>query len=131
MVFHYVNYTTFKQKSPCGVWLSWKETEDYAYLLGIPTVPVLYKSNIDFLVEPEELKNMILEFMNTSSTLNNDIFWTTPKEGIVCRLANSYPNDMFFNSILKYVRKGHVQTDSHWSKNWKVAKLEQELMYKK
>ena len=23
----------------------------------------------------------------------------------------------------KYVRKGHVQTDEHWTKNWKQAKL--------
>jgi len=67
--------------------------------------------------------------MKVPSKLSNDKFWITPKEGVVCRLANSFPNDMFYNSILKYVRKNHVQTDSHWNKNWKRALLQQDLNF--
>ena len=110
-----------------NMWLSWKETEEYAYMLDIPTVPVLFRSDSNFNVNKEELKNIILDIMKTPSVLNNDEFWTTPKEGVVCRLQNQFPNDMFFNSVFKFVRKNHVSTDEHWSRNWKKSYLEEDL----
>ncbi|RLA01627.1 MAG: 2'-5' RNA ligase, partial [Gammaproteobacteria bacterium] len=35
-------------------------------------------------------------------------------EGYVVRLADSFHRDEFHQSIAKFVRKGHVQTDEHW-----------------
>jgi len=111
------------------MWLSWEDVEFYSQLLNIPTVPVLFKSDDNFNCSSAFLKEIILDLMKVPSKLSNDKFWITPKEGVVCRLANSFPNDMFYNSILKYVRKNHVQTDSHWNKNWKRALLQQDLNF--
>ncbi|MCK9447141.1 hypothetical protein M0Q50_09845 [bacterium] len=104
------------------IWLSWEEVEFYAKMLDFPTVPVLFKSDKDFNVDESWIYNKIDELMSTPSTFSNDDI-ITPKEGIVTRIADEFPNDMFFNSLAKWVRKGHVTTDQHWSKNWKIAKL--------
>ena len=34
---------------------------------------------------------------------------------------------MFSTHVAKYVRKGHVQTDEHWSKNWKESKVDNQF----
>ena len=44
-------------------------------------------------------------------------------EGVVVRNIESFPLDDFSKNVVKYVRKNHVQTDEHWKKNWKRAKL--------
>ena len=107
------------------IFLSWTETEYYSELFDMNVVPVLYKGIADSI---DELNNLIGKFMNEPSILNDDNIWTTPKEGVVCRITDEFPADMFYNSVFKYVRKGHVQTDKHWSKNWKKAKLHSELI---
>jgi len=103
------------------MWLSWDEVEFYSKMLDFPTVPVLYKSDDDFNVDESWIYNKIEEMMSTPSTFSGNII--TPKEGIVTRLFDEFPNDMFYNSLAKYVRKDHIQTDTHWSRNWKQAKL--------
>lgn len=30
---------------------------------------------------------------------------------------------VFARNVFKYVRKGHVKTDEHWTRNWKRARL--------
>ncbi len=45
------------------------------------------------------------------------------REGFVVRVQNSFPTESFSNNVFKYVRKGHVATDTHWSRNWVAAKL--------
>lgn len=104
------------------MWLSWDEVEFYSNLLDIPTVPVLFKSQKDFTVDPTWIYDKINELVSTPSILNK-INGTSPKEGVVTRIANEFSNDMFYNSIFKWVRKGHVTTDTHWTKNWKKAEL--------
>jgi hypothetical protein len=44
-------------------------------------------------------------------------------EGIVTRNADAYTTDAFSHNVFKYVRKGHVKTDEHWTRNWRWAKL--------
>jgi hypothetical protein len=44
-------------------------------------------------------------------------------EGVVTRNADEYAVDAFAANVCKYVRKGHVKTDEHWTKNWKRAHL--------
>ena len=43
-------------------WYSWTEVEETAYLLDIPTVPVLYKG---IFKTEQELKDKVLEIQNT------------------------------------------------------------------
>lgn len=109
------------------IWLSWEEVEYYSYMFDFKTVPVLFKTDKDWIGTEKEVENKIIEMMSKPSTYNNNEIWTTPKEGIVIRRACEFNNDMFYNNIYKYVRKGHVQTDEHWSKNWKKAKLKRDF----
>jgi len=105
-------------------WLSWDDVELYAELLNLPTVPVLFKG------ETNDLKSLVLELINQPSVLDgyDTITGETIKEGVVVRVAESFIEDFdkqnyCFNHLLKYVRKGHVKTDEHWTRNWKRAEI--------
>jgi len=79
--------------------LSWEETIEWFNLIGIVAVPVLWEGvlkNIDILHD-------------IGASLN-----TQTQEGFVMRLAGSFKYDEFAQSVCKYVRAGHVQTDTHW-----------------
>ena len=39
------------------------------------------------------------------------------------RITDSFALDYFPHYVCKYVRANHVQTNEHWTKNWKQAKL--------
>lgn len=95
-------------------WYSWEEIEEYAFLLDVPTVPVLFKGIVN---SEKELKDLVESLSKENSSLGG------PREGIVARVADEFDDEHFSVSVLKWVRKGHVQTDEHWSKNWKKAKL--------
>ncbi|WP_207423032.1 RNA ligase family protein [Desertivirga brevis] len=108
-------------------WLSWEETKFYANMLDLPNVPELQiQTNVS------DLKILELEVLNLAS--GRGIFEPfdiktgkpTTIEGIVSRNTQSYSVDSFSENVFKYVRKGHVKTDEHWTRNWKRAKLNQE-----
>lgn len=108
-------------------WLSWEETKFYAGLLDLPVVPeiavfepipdrILFERDVEALasgrgaLEPHDANN------GRPVTI----------EGIVTRNAGGYPVELFSGNVFKYVRKGHVQTDQHWTRNWKRARLNYE-----
>ena len=94
---------------------SWDEIEEMSNILDIPTVPVLFKGVFS---DENDLRNLIEEIMNNKvSTFGETI------EGVVLRIRDRFPIDSFKFNVLKYVRANHVQTDVHWSKNWKKAEL--------
>ena len=95
-------------------WYSWKEIEEYSFILNIPTVPVLFKGIIK---DYSELKNIVENLVIQESSLGGK------REGIVIRNAARFDNEDFSKNVMKWVRKGHVQTDEHWTKNWKKAKI--------
>lgn len=76
--------------------LSWDETVEWCQLLGLETVPVLGRG----IYTENDLKSL---------TLNLD-----KQEGYVIRNSGSFHFDDFSENCLKWVRKGHVQTDEHW-----------------
>ncbi len=39
-------------------------------------------------------------------------------EGFVVRLTDSFHESDFSKAVLKFVRPGHVQTDTHWRESW-------------
>ena len=47
-------------------------------------------------------------------------------EGVVTRNVDEYSVDDFQKNVFKYVRKNHIKTDEHWTKNWKRAPLKNE-----
>lgn len=84
-------------------WMSWKDTVKLCKRLSIHTVPVIKKS-----IEYSTAKKLKL-----GTTEIADCVISKGHEGIVIRLSSSF-ND-YTSSTAKLVRKGHVQTNKHWS----------------
>ena len=97
-----------------NIWIPWESVEEYSFLLDIPTVPVLFKGIIK---DEKELKQIVEDLVSKPSELGGQ------REGIVIRSAGMFHNDDFSENVMKWVRKGHVQTDEHWTRNWKKAKI--------
>jgi len=94
----------YNDKNIC---LSWDETVEYAKLLGLPTVPVLYRGIWD----KEKVQSC---WTGLSVASPGDL-----QEGYVVRVVNSFPYDAQDNGTsslytAKFVRSNHVQTDVHW-----------------
>lgn len=97
-----------------SVWESWKSVKLFGAILGVKTVPELWRG---FVYDEKQLKELVNKFVNMSS-----IYGDT-REGVVIRLTNSFKLDDFKHCVCKWVRPNHVQTDEHWTKNWVKAKL--------
>lgn len=139
-------------------WLSWEEVKFYAALLDFPTVPeVKITTPLSVFFEKEKkmhgkesdiLANWLTE--NLGMTWEESVETTgllggyDPKtgepcsEGFVIRNKDSFETNQGvlpvaaneFNNLFKLVRKGHVKTDAHWTKNWKAAQLADYQKYK-
>ena len=79
--------------------LSWDETEEYSALLGIKTVPVLYRGIWD----EEKIRAIHKQERDGDQC-----------EGYVVRLSEGFSYGGFRKSVAKYVRKGHLKTTHHW-----------------
>lgn len=104
-------------------WLSWEETKHYAALLDFPVVPEL---SIVKPLEQSEFENEILSLTKESSvfeSIDTQTLKPCTREGIVSRNMEEYAVEDFQHHVFKYVRKGHVKTDEHWTRNWKKASL--------
>ena len=102
-----------------NLWLSWDEIEQMCDLLALPTVPVLKKGIYT------DIKTEILDIVSKPSTLDayDTISGEEMMEGVVIRNVNRFLNEDSHLNLLKWVRKDHVKTDEHWTRNWKKAKL--------
>lgn len=78
--------------------LSWDEVEEWAELLGVTTVPVLYRGPFDLDTVHRIAREMDLE----------------RSEGFVIRKADRFHFDDFAQNMGKFVRPNHVQTETHW-----------------
>ncbi|PGK52574.1 2'-5' RNA ligase [Priestia megaterium] len=94
---YFYAFSVWNDKNEC---LSWDETEEWCSLLGIETVPVLYRGIFD--------EKKIHEVYTKVSKVGGE------QEGYVIRLADSFHYDNFSASLAKFVRSNHVQTDTHW-----------------
>lgn len=90
-----------------NICLSWDETLEWFKELDIVSVPVLYRGKFD---------QGILQSL--AATLD-----TAVCEGYVIRWTDMFGCDEFSKAVAKFVRAGHVQTDQHWSRNWKPNTL--------
>lgn len=78
--------------------LSWDDTVNVAKNLDLSMVPELYRGIFD--------EDIIKDLYNDSMC--------DTVEGYVVRVIDSFTRDEFNQSIAKFVRKDHVQTDEHW-----------------
>lgn len=135
-------------------WLSWEVVKFYAALLDFPTVPE-YEINTPLIsiLDSGKTGNHALE---TWLTANIGLPWlksvetggrlggydpTTGQacsEGFVVRNADGFLTNNRtlpvasneFDNLFKLVRRGHVKTDEHWTKNWRPAPLKNYAKYK-
>lgn len=104
-------------------WLAWEEVKFYAAMFDFPTVPELAS------VRPGDEKQFQGEVITLSQQPSlfdgMDVQTGLPcsREGIVSRNADAFAVDRFAQNVIKYVRQGHVKTDTHWTRNWRRAKL--------
>lgn len=89
-------FSVWDERNVC---LSWAETETWAALLGLKTVPLLYRGAWD-----ERAMRVLYR-----PTHEGD-----PCEGFVVRLAGEFHYREYRRCVAKYVRAGHVQTHEHW-----------------
>lgn len=94
---YFVAFSIYNEK---GVCLGWEETIEWCELIGLQTPPVLYRGLYD---------REAIESCYTGISRFGGL-----QEGYVCRLVKAFPFQSFQKSIFKYVRKGHVGTNSHW-----------------
>jgi len=85
--------------------LSWEDTKQICEDIGLSTVPVIYEGPYKQMDIPE------------SSFFGGQI------EGFVVRNKARFKLEDWKDNLAKVVRKGHVQTDRHWTKNWKKSKI--------
>ena len=90
-----------------GIWeedtcMAWSDVEKLADIIGLQTVPVLYKGMWDPGFHGEWLKLMESDG------------WTDRREGYVVRVADSFKYHEYKHLAAKYVRPNHVQTSKHW-----------------
>lgn len=106
-------FAVFDENNTC---LSWDDTQQIAEMLGLPTVPVLWRGQWD------ESAIQSLEYSPTHSDVS---------EGYVVRNAAAFSFTDFEDNVAKFVRENHIQTDEHWMENpqfnafshWKESKV--------
>lgn len=100
-------FSIWNERNMC---LSWDDTEEWAELLEIPLVPILYKGIWDKTIV-EDITKMISDKSNKH-------------EGYVIRLTREFNYSEFRKVVGKYVRANHVQDNhGHWARN-KIIKNE-------
>jgi hypothetical protein len=92
---YFMGFSVWNEYNTC---LGWDDTLQYFELLGIDPVPVMY----DFIWDEDKIRKIHTELLNDKD------------EGFVVRNADCFHYDQFQHNVVKYVRKGHVQTDTHW-----------------
>jgi len=101
-------------------WLSWEEVNFYAQLFDFPVVPVVASNILPESMGIRQFERSVAEYATKPSGLGGE------REGLVVRVEREFNNSEFENFILKWVRDNHVQTDEHWTRNWRRAKLKYE-----
>ena len=106
-------------------WLSWEEVKFYAALFDLPTVPELCTEQVNGLTA-ETLKQHVICLAGESSVFGSRDALTgmdCTREGVVTRNTGEYLTADFARNVFKSVRQGNVQTDEHWTRHWKRARL--------
>lgn len=92
---YFYGFSMWNDKNEC---LSWDETLEWFELLDVEPVPTIYRGHYD----PELILDQIQMYIDEG------------EEGAVIRTVNSFPFGNFKNSLVKYVRANHVQTEHNW-----------------
>lgn len=97
---------------------SWDEIVAFGEQWSIQTVPVLFRGVFDSF---HDITDFFRNELDKESSIGG-----SDREGFVMRIAESFPAEEFSRWVCKYVRPNHVQTDEHWTKNWKPCEIDRE-----
>lgn len=103
LVDYFQVFSVWNEKNEC---IDWDSTVEWATLLGLTTVPIVYAGEWD---------------VDTVRGLYRDTYEGDQCEGYVVRLKGSFHYRDFRRSVAKYVRVDHVQTHGHWMRNTVVS----------
>lgn len=111
----YAKHSIFYEQLPSyffviSIWerdrcLSWDHTQDYAALLGLLTVPVMYRGTWGAVSRGVDIDPLVLP---------RAPFYSGVSEGYVVRRADEFYLKDFQRSIAKCVRPNHVTSERHW-----------------
>lgn len=96
------------------VFHEWGTVEWFANKLEVPTVPVLYRGSFSSV---EDITSWFETHLTQPSSIGGE------REGFVIRSEECFHATDFSQNVAKYVRANHVQTDEHWTRNWKTCRL--------
>lgn len=94
------------------IWLSWEDVKKEAKRCNFNVVKEIFVGKLN----PKEIKKLLENSLKLT-------FFGGFAEGFVIRTVDSFTTEEFEQKVCKYVRKGHVKTDEHWSTNWKKQNL--------
>jgi hypothetical protein len=94
---YFLGFSIWNEQNVC---LSWADTVEWFELLDVKSVEVLYQGPFSE------------EALRYASAACEELW--QHREGYVVRLAREFKYDDFKTSVAKYVRAGHVTTDTHW-----------------
>lgn len=92
----------------------WEGVTLFAQAYDLNHVPPLFDGEFDSM---GQISEWFFDHIGNPSQYGPDC------EGFVMRIANRFAFEDFGKNVAKFVRANHVQTDEHWSKHWKPAKL--------
>ena len=107
-------FYAFALRDGDGAFAAFAEVEAYARRREIPVVPVLFRGRFRSIAE---IRGFVEHAHGEPSALGGG------REGVVLRLARGFPATEFPDNVCKSVRFGHVQTDEHWTRNWRACRI--------
>jgi hypothetical protein len=107
-------FRAFALRDSFGDFRSTATLERFAIGRDIPVVPVLYEGVFASIAE---IRQFIHEEHSKPSVLGGE------REGVVVRIADGFSSADFAHNVCKSVRKDHVRTDQHWTRNWRRCAL--------
>ena len=107
-------FYAFALRDAGGSFAPFAKVEAYAKEREIPVVPILFKGRFRSVAE---IRAFVERAHGEPSVLGGE------REGVVLRFARGFPASEFPKNVCKSVRPGHVQTDEHWTRNWRPCRI--------
>ena len=107
-------FYAFALRDERGGFASFGDLEAYAASKNIPIVPVLFRGRFETV---DEIRDFVDWAHRQPSSLGG------AREGVVLRLEAGFPGSGFARNVCKSVRRGHVQDDEHWTRNWRPCAI--------
>ena len=107
-------FYAFALRNASGAFAPFAETVEYAKRKDIPIVPVLFEGTFSTVTD---VRAFLKQALAETSVLGGQ------REGVVIRLACGFSESEFHINVCKSVRASHVQSEDHWTRNWRPCMI--------